>query len=153
MSEVAYFMNVHRTVTLAALAFCGCNAIVHTPPHTSVEIALAKKPELVRLPPALVASATGGSVKPEPRLTTRRSVYVPPVEPELPTNDRIEAVADTFTRGKEALLGGKNAEAIKAFEESTKLDPEFKEAWENLAVAYEADGQPEKAKAALEHAK
>lgn len=146
-------MKVHCTITFAALALCGCNAIVHTPPRTSVEIALAKKPELVRLASAPTAPETAMSVKPEPRLTTRRSVYVTPVEPELPTNDRIEAVADTFTRGKDALLLGKNADAIKAFEESTTLDPQFKEAWENLAVAYEADGQPEKAKAALEHAK
>jgi len=149
MDEGAHSMKAHCTVTFVALAFGGCSAIVHTPPHTSVEIALAKKPELVRLATAPSAVST---VKAEPRLTSYRSVYVPPVEPELPTNDRIEAVADTFTRGKEAFEAGRNEEAIKAFQEATKLDPQFSEGWVYLAMAYDSAGQTEKAKAAYQRA-
>jgi len=145
-------MKTHRaTVFVAALALSGCGAIVHVPPHTSVEIALAKKPEVVRL--ASTPTPPPGSAQPEPRFTARRSVYVPPVEPELPTNDRIEAVADVFTRGKEALEAGKTDAAIKAFQEATKLDPEFSEAWTYLGMSYDAAGKPDKSKAAYQRAK
>ena len=137
-------MAFYRPFLGAALVLCGCNAIVHTPPHTSVELVLAKKPEVVRM---------ASTVKAEPRLTGYRLTQVPPVEPELPTNDRVEAVAESFTRGKEALEAGKNEEAIKAFEEATKLDPEFADAWEYLAQAHEAAGQTEKAKTAYQQAK
>lgn len=148
--SATHSMNPHRAIAVVALALGGCNAIVHTPPRTSVELALAKKPELVRL---ASTPETSGSVKPEPRFTTRRSAYVPPVEPELPTNDRIEAVAEIFTRGKEALEAGKNDEAIKAFQEATNLDPQFSDGWVYLGVAYDSAGQSEKAKAAYQRAK
>ena len=134
-------MNVRCFSVLAGVALSGCNSLVHTPARTSVEVALARKPEVVRL---------AASVHPEPRMTSYRSVFVPPVEPELPTNDRIEAVAMTFTRGKEALEAGKTEEAIKAFEEAVKFDAEFADAWQLLAQAYEQAGQPAKAKAAFQ---
>ena len=118
-----------------------------------MEIALAKRPEVVRLASAPAATPATPTVRSEPRLTSYRSVNVPPVEPELPTNDRVEAVAETFTRGKEALEAGKKDEAIKAFQEATNLDPEFSDAWQYLALAYESTGQMEKAKAAYQHAK
>src|SRR4051812_47465552 len=97
-------MNARFPAILASLALCGCGSIVHTPPRTSVEIALAKRAEVVRL---------AASAHPEPRLTSYRSVFVPPVEPELPTNDRIEAVAETYTRGMESLTAGQTDAAIK----------------------------------------
>ena len=124
-------MKLRPFTTLAGLALCGCGSIVHTPPRTSVEVALARKADVVRL---------ADSARPEPRLTSYRVVYVPPVEPDLPTNDRIEAVAETYTRGKEALAAGKTDEAIKALEEAVKLDPRFPDAWEHLAQAYEKAG-------------
>jgi len=129
-------MKSCHLLIFASFALCGCSSIVHTPARTSVEVALAKRAEVVRL---------AASAHPEPRLTSYRSVSVPAVEPELPTNDRIEAVAETYTQGMEALGAGKNDEAVKALEEATKLDPGFAEAWQHLAEAYEKAGQNEKA--------
>ena len=138
-------MFLYRPIAgAAALFLSGCSAVVHTPAHTSVELALAKRPDVIRM---------ADTVKAEPRLTGYRLAHVPPVEPELPTNDRVEAVAESFTRGKEALEAGKHEEAIHEFSEATKLDPEFSEAWEYLAQAHEAAGESEKAKAAYQHAK
>ena len=124
-------MKIRHITAIVGLALCGCGSIVHTPPRTSVEVALARKADVVRL---------ADSARPEPRLTSYRVVYVPPVEPDLPTNDRIEAVAETYTRGKEALEAGKTDEAIKALEEAVKLDPRFADAWQWLAQAYEKAG-------------
>lgn len=118
--------------------------MVHTPPHSSVELVLAKRPEVIQM---------ADTLKAEPRLTGYRSADLPPVEPALPTNDRVEAVAVSFTRGKEALEAGKSEEAINAFQDATKLDPEFADAWEYLAQAHEAAGQIEQAKAAYQQAK
>jgi tetratricopeptide (TPR) repeat protein len=137
-------MLFHRTIAGAALLLSGCSAVVHSPAHTSVEFALAKRPDVVRM---------ADTVKAERRLTGYRLTHVPAVEPELPTNDRVEAVAESFTRGKEALEAGRKEEAISAFSEAAKLDPEFADAWEYLARAHEAAGQTEKAKAAYQKAK
>jgi tetratricopeptide (TPR) repeat protein len=144
LSQQRKKMPFYRPIAGAALLLSGCSAMVHTAPHSSVELVLAKRPDVVRM---------AETMKAEPRLTGYRLAHVPPVEPDLPTNDRIEAVAETFTRGKEAFEAGKNAEAINAFEEATKLDPEFADAWEYLARAHEAAGQREKAKAAYQQAK
>ncbi len=128
--------------TAAGVTF-GC---AHTPPGTSVEVALAKKAELIRLPtaaedPHLVA--VKGPSKP-----------VPAVEPELPVmEDRIEAEAEAFTRGKFAMADGKDGEAIGAFEETVKIDPTHQEAWQNLAVLYEKTGSGSKAAAAFRKSK
>ena len=129
-------MNSCHLLIFASLALCGCSSIVHTPARTSVEVALAKRAEVVRL---------AASAHPEPRRTSYRAVNVPAVEPELPTNDRIEAVAETYTQGMEALSAGKTEEAVKSLEETTKLDPGFADAWQHLAEAYEKTGQNEKA--------
>jgi tetratricopeptide (TPR) repeat protein len=139
-------MNLQHAVTFVgmSLALGGCSSVVHTPAHTSVEIALARKAVVTRMPE---------TVHSEPRLTSYRAVYVPAVEPALPTNDRIEAVAETFTRGKDALQAGKNDEAIQAFQEATKVDDRFGDAWEYLAHAYEKVGKTQEAKDAFQHYK
>lgn len=127
----------------AGLAAGGC---VHTPPGTSVEIALAKKPEVVRMPtpPAMVAAATHGSA-PAPRS--------PSVEPDLPKQDKTMLVADAFSRGQFCMKAGKDEEAITAFREVVKIDPTFVEGWQNLAMLYEQTGQGEKAMEAFRKAK
>ena len=117
---------------VVALASAALTACVHTPPGTSVEIALAKKPELVRLPPSELARAAG----PASNVA---------VEPELPTNDKVDQVAEAFTRGQFCMQTGKDEEAIAAFEQAVQLDPSFAEAWSNLAMLYEKNGQEKKA--------
>ena len=137
-------MTPSLRVILASAAVgmaCGC---VHTPPGTSVEIALAKKAQLIRVPaaPEAVALAHTGNVN------------VPPVEPELPImEDRVEAEAEAFTRGKFAMADGNDEEAIAAFEETVRIDPTHQEAWQNLAVLYEKTGLGKKAVAAFRRSK
>ncbi len=112
-------------------------ACVHTPPGTSVEIALAKRPELVRLPsppPSAIAAIFG-----------RGGVRNPAVEPELPASDTTERVADAYTRGQFCMKTGNDADAIAAFLEAVKLDPKFSDAWHNLAALYEKTGDEAKA--------
>ena len=122
---------------------CGC---VHTPPGTSVEIALAKKAQLIRLPTAAAPASVA--------LARMDGVNVPPVEPELPImEDRIEAEAEAFTRGKFAMADGKDEEAIAAFEETVRIDPTHQEAWQNLALLYEKSGSGKKAVAAFRRSK
>lgn len=134
-----------RSLALAALLpLAGC-AYTHTPPGTSVELALAKKGELVKLPaPTPVpgqASAMAG-------------VQVPAVEPPMPEkNAMVERVGDAYSRGIFCLQTGSDAEAIVAFEEAVHLDPTFAAAWENLALLYEKMGDPKKALEAFKKAK
>ena len=109
-----------------------------------MEIALAKKAQLIRVPaaPGAVALAHTGNVN------------VPPVEPDLPImEDRIEAEAEAFTRGKFAMTDGKDEEAIAAFEETVHIDPTHQEAWQNLALLYEKTGSGKKAVAAFRRSK
>ncbi len=129
---------------MAATGFAG--GCVHTPPGTSVEIALAKKAQLIRLPaaPESVALARSGG----------GNVHVPAIEPELPVmEDRVEAEAEAFTRGKFAMSDGKDVEAIQAFEETVHIDPTHQEAWQNLALLYEKTGSEKKAAAAFRRSK
>jgi len=129
--------KVQAALTTALVAMVGC---VHTPPGTSVEVALAKKAELIRLPNK-GAVATGGH-------------RAQKIEPELPLlDDRIEAVAEAYTRGKFAVSDGHFDEAIAAFEETVRLDPTHTEAWQYLAQLYEKTGAEKKALAAYRKSK
>ena len=94
-------MKLPHRIVLASAASALASACVHTPPGTSVEIALAKRAQLIRLPSA-----------PEPIALARiGNVHVPPVEPELPImEDRVEAEAEAFTRGKFAMADGNDEE-------------------------------------------
>jgi Flp pilus assembly protein TadD len=128
----------------AGFAAGGC---VHTPPGTSVEVALAKKPEVVRLPtpPALAAAPQA------PR--SGSAARNPAVEPDLPKQDKTMLVADAFSRGQFCMKAGKDEEAISAFREVVKIDPTFMEGWQNLAMLYEQTGQEDKALEAFRKAK
>ena len=140
-------MRLSRRFLLASAAAAVAVGCVHTPPGTSVEIALAKKAQLIRLPasPESIALA---------RTSSGNNVHVPAVEPELPVmSDRIEAEAEAFTRGKFAMADGKDDEAIAAFEETVQIDPTHQEAWQNLAVLYEKTGSGKKAVAAFRRSK
>jgi tetratricopeptide (TPR) repeat protein len=131
---------------LAFLAAALSGACVHTPPGTSVEVALARKAEVVRLPPP-PPSAIVHTQSPAPGQTAR------PVEPELPSSNKVELVADAYTRGQFCMKTGKDEEAIAAFEETVKLDPGFTDAWQSLAMLYEKTGQEKKALEAFRKSK
>jgi Tfp pilus assembly protein PilF len=112
---------------IAGVALAGC---VHTPPGTSVEVALAKKAELYRLPKS--AEVVSREKKKE-------------APSETPSNNKAELAAEAFTRGQFCMKAGKDEEAIAAFEEAVKLDPQFHDAWACLAMLYEKTGQEKKA--------
>ena len=129
-------MKLHLLFSLAVLALAAC---VHTPAGTSVNVALAKKAELIRMPGPPPGSLAGG-----------RSAII---EPELPGNSTMERVAEAFSRGQFCMQTGKDAEAISAFEEAVKIDPSFNEAWQHLAILYEKTGQEKKALEAFRRAR
>ena len=130
-------MKPHPFLLSAVLALTAC---VHTPPGTSVNVALAKKAELVRMPgpPPGSLAADGRS---------------PVVEPELPGNSTMERVAEAFSRGQFCMQAGKDAEAVAAFEEAVKIDAGFTEAWQHLAVLYAKAGKDKKALEAFRRAR
>jgi len=108
-----------------------------------VQVALAKKAELVRLPrppPGDLAGAmpVGG---------------LPIIEPELPGTSAVERVGEAFSRGQFCMEAGKDAEAITAFQETVKIDPGFTEAWQHLAILYAKVGQEKKSLDAYHRAK
>lgn len=128
-----------RQLCALTLLVSGLAACVHTPPGTSVNVALAKKPELVRLPgPPPGAPLAGG---------------LPVIEPELPGSSTVERVGEAFSRGQFCMQAGKDAEAVAAFEEAVQIDPNFTEAWQHLAILYAKLGQDKKSIEAFHRAK
>ena len=123
-------------LVLAALGLAACT---HTPPGTSVKIALAKRPEVVRLP-----------VVPPPLQVAGQ---LPIIEPELPGSSTIERVGEAFSRGQFCMQAGKDTEAIAAFEEAVKIDPNISEAWQHLAILYAKVGNDKKSLEAYRRAK
>src|SRR5258707_96430 len=112
MFSTIFFRSLSFTLVLAALPAC-----THTPAGTSVEVALARKPELVRLPPAAAtgAAAPGSATRPNPDASS--------VQPE-----KTELVADAFSRGEFCMSAGNDDAAISAFSEAVKIDPNFLDA-------------------------
>lgn len=140
----------HPTIKILSLAAAacvlgGCSAlksieVTHVPPGESINVALAKKPELVRLPAPL-------PLAPDP------SAKVSAAAPALPEDSTVERVAEAYSRGEFCLGAGKDEEAISAFEEAVKIDPAFTEAWQQLAFLYEKKGNSKKAMEAFRRAK
>jgi len=138
------------SISLLTCLLGGCalsKSIVHTPPGTSVEIALAKKAEVVRLP-AAVAPAPAAHAGASP------AVHVPAVEPPMPEKDALtEMVAEAYSRGVFCLQAERENEALAAFEEVVKIDPTFTDAWEKIATIHEKRGDSKKALEAFKKAK
>ena len=134
----------HALTLLAIGCLAGSGGCVHTPPGTSVEVALAKKAELVRLATANQAPGAGGP---------RSHVFVPAVEPLLPENDLIDRVAEATSRADFLMQTGNETEAIGAYEEAVQIDPNLGGAWQILAGLYEKQGQTDKATEAAKRAK
>ena len=119
---------------------CSHLQVTHVPPGQSVDIALAKTPEVLKLP------AT-------PKTTPGSAGGVGAVEPELPKDSTVERVAEAYSRGEFCIGAGKDKEAIQAFEETVKIDPTFSEAWQHLAMLYEKQGDKKRALTAFRQAK
>lgn len=127
---------------VTALAFTSCGYVHRVPPGQSVAFALAKKPEMVNLPPAATPNpANAASAQPGATNSAATGVHV---EPPLPSSD-VEKIADSFTLGNLCMEQGRYEDAIAAYQEAVKLNPGFADAWNKLAVAYQNIGQDKKA--------
>jgi tetratricopeptide (TPR) repeat protein len=117
-----------------ALAFgaCGHIKVTHVPPGESLNVALARRADLVRLP----APPPSAAVRQAPNSRENTG---------LPQSDNSARVAEAFSRGDFCMSGGKDDEAIAAFQEAVKLDPTFTDAWQRLAALYEKKGDNKKA--------
>ena len=145
-----------RTFTCGAIALflaaCSGVGFTHVAPGQSARKTLAER----NAPPAPEQSGV------LPSLTTHGAPFAGQPLPDFPaspvpalpeSNDTANKVADAFTRGSFAMQAGQNAEAITAFEEAVKLDPNFSDAWTKLALLYQKTGSPDKATAAYKKAK
>lgn len=141
-------------LNILAIASCATLlvACVHTPPGTSVELALAKVPAVVKaaptafppLPPdgATASRTPGGS-----------HVFIPAVEPLLPASDVHERVTEATSRADFLLQTGNEPEAIAAYEEAVQIDPSQPVVWQTLAELYEKNGNTQKATEAANRSK
>ena len=135
-------MKPELLILAGALICAGCASnlkLVRTPPGTSVEVALARRAEMVRVP--------------GPPPTPVSKVRYAAVEPALPQKSRVDQIADAYSRGQFCMKTGADEEAIAAFNEAVKLDPNFVEAWQNLAALYERKGDTKKALEAFRNSK
>jgi Tfp pilus assembly protein PilF len=115
-----------------ALGACGHVEVTHVPPGGSLGVALSRKADLVRMPVTAQPAAT----------VVNRA---PNLEPDLPKMDNTARAADAFSRGEFCMNAGKDEEAIVAFQEAVKIEPNFTEAWQRLAALYEKKGDNKKA--------
>ncbi len=127
-------------LSLTGVAWAAC---VHAPPGTNIDVALARRAELLHptATPPPVAPVPG----PSPALPTASQR---PAEP-----DKTELVADAFSRGEFCAKAGKDEEAIAAFKEAVRIDPTFVDAWTYLAALYEKAGNEKESMNAFKHAK
>ena len=142
---------------LAALGFTACSSlkITHVAPGKS---ALASLTERERAQQAPAAPVMPGGMPIAANLPSQ-----PPLDtlPPLPSgavnvpgaNGSGYAIAESYSRGTCAMQAGQNAEAIAAFEQTVKLDPEFTHAWGKLAILYQKGGDTAKATEAFKKAK
>jgi tetratricopeptide (TPR) repeat protein len=120
------------------LAACARIQVTHVAPGESLNVALAKKPELVRLPAP-------------PQTSVAAQAPMPPAD--LQKSDNTAKAADAFSRGEFCMSAGNDDEAITAFLDAVKADPTLSEAWQRLAALYEKKGDNKKAIDAFRRAK
>lgn len=137
-----------------ALSACSGMKITHVPPGKSAYAAL-----LAQQAPQEQPAPAGGEMP--AAAGSPVAAQLPPGElPPLPSggaagqhNPPAPGVAETFQRGTFAMQTGQNTEAIAAFEEAVKQDPEYTDAWGMLAILYQREGQTAKATDAFKKAK
>lgn len=142
---------------LAVLGFSACSSVkvTHVAPGKSALAALKDRehptpvPTDATMPGMMPVAATAPG---QPPLDT-----LPPLPSGAASvasdNGAGTAIADSYSRGTFAMQAGQNAEAIAAFEQTVKLDPEFTDAWGKLAILYQKTGNAAKATQAFKKAK
>ena len=152
----------HSTHLLAAgiltLSFSACSKLefTHVKPGKSAAAAIAARNAPPPAPadlPALPSTAVAGKANPVPQHLDSL--------PGLPTDGATSSsnsaaangAADAYTRASFAMQAGQDAEALKGFEETVKLDPDFTDAWGKMALLYSKSGDAAKATEAFKRAK
>lgn len=80
-----------------------------------------------------------------------RSVNIAAASPEMVA--RVKQALERFKQGTQLMESGSNQEALKLFEETVKLDPEFGPAYANIGTIYALKGEYEFARLAYEKAR
>lgn len=145
------------SAALAAFHFTACSGVqvTHVAPGKSASALLAERERAAHTPAETaqpggmpVTAGTSGRMASEP---------LPPLpsgEVKIPGgNGSGNGVADAYSRGTFAMQAGQTAEAIGAFEQTVKLDPDFTDAWGKLAILYQKSGNSAKATEAFKKAK
>ena len=142
---------------LAALGFTACSGVkvTHVAPGKSALAAIKERDQPRQAPadPAMPGGMPVATNLPgQPPLDT-----LPPLPAggvNIPgANGAGNAIAESYSRGTFAMQAGQNAEAVAAFEQTVKLDPEFTDAWGKLAILYQKSGNTAKATDAFKKAK
>lgn len=143
----------------AALCLSACSGvqITHVKPGTSARQALAERnapPAATVDLPVTAPSAPAFAGSPLPPMPAQDGLPgLPSGKVGIPNGNAAEAAGDAYTRGTFAMQTGQDAEAIVAFEEVVKRDPDFNDAWGKLAILYSKSGQNGKATDAFKMAK
>lgn len=144
-------------VTLAAIQFSACSEmqITHVAPGKSASAALAARNRPPQ--PATDATTPGGRALSTTTPAEFPQQTLPPLpsgEVKIPSgNGAGDGVSDSYSRGTFAMQAGQTGEAIAAFEQTVKLDPDFTDAWGKLAILYQKTGDSAKATDAFKKAK
>lgn len=145
------------TVALAALHLTACSSVkvTHVAPGKSASALLADRQRAALAaaqppPPVPMTAATAASRPGSPE-------FLPPLpsgDVKIPSgNGSGDGVSEAYSRGTFAMQAGQTAEAIAAFEQTVKLDPDFTDAWGKLAILYQKNGNSAKATEAFKKAK
>ena len=151
--------HVHFLVAgILTLSFAACSKVefTHVKPGKSARAAIASRNAPPPSPTDLPSpAATGIAGHPNAGPQNIDSLPGLPTDGARASKDSTAAngAGDAFTRGSFAMQAGQNAEAITAFEEAVKLDPDFTDAWGKLAILYQKSGQSSKATDAFKRAK
>jgi len=155
MKTVRPFQSL--AATLLALHFAACSGVqvTHVTPGKSAaaEIAARNRPQqqsASALPPGGTALAATAPVP----VSAEALPPLPSGQVNVPdASGSGSGVADAYSRGTFAMQAGQDAEAISAFEQTVKLDPDFTDAWGKLAILYRKTGNSVKAMDAFKKAK
>ena len=143
---------------ILTLCFTACSKVefTHVKPGKSARAAIAAR-NAPPPSPADLPSPTPTGIASRPNAVPQNIDLLPglPTDGARRSGDTAvsNSAADAFTRGSFAMQAGQSAEAITAFEEVVKLDPDFTDAYGKLAILYQKSGQSAKATDAFKRAK
>ena len=146
------------TAGILTLCFNACSKVefTHVKPGKSAAAAIAAR-NAPTPAPAGMPTLPSTSVASRPNSVPQHIDMLPGLPTDGATSSSnspaANGAADAYTRASFAMQAGQDAEALKAFEETVKLDPDFTDAWGKMALLYSKNGQSAKATEAFKRAK